>query len=62
MISPPETVVMEETTYEIEEKRGINPWLIAGGMLFVIAFVLGWRSVRSNKRDAIGAGTDGTNA
>ena len=60
MISPPETVIIEETTCEVEEKRGVNPWLIAGGLLFMIAFVLGWRSVRTKKSDGVGAGADET--
>ena len=58
MMSPPETVVIEEPSFEREEKRGVNPWLIVGGLLFVIAFVLGWRSVRLKKNDAVGSETD----
>ena len=62
MTTPPETVVIDESTFEVEEKRGPNRWLILGAIVFVIAFMLGWRSVRAKKNDAIGAGTDDSGA
>lgn len=62
MTSPPETVVIEETSFEVEEKRGPNRWLVFGTLVFIIAFVLGWRSVRSKKSDATGAGTGDSSA
>ncbi len=29
---------------EIEERRGVSPWLVFGALLFVFMFILGWRS------------------
>ncbi len=37
-------VLADESSVAFEEKRGLSPWWILGAMLFVIAFMLGWRS------------------
>ncbi|GAC1305165.1 MAG: hypothetical protein NVSMB19_16430 [Vulcanimicrobiaceae bacterium] len=36
---------------DLEKKRGLNPWVIFGIVLFAVAFVFGWRSVASTKND-----------
>ncbi len=42
---------------DLEKKRALNPWVIFGIALFVVAFVFGWRSVAakgSGRTDDLG--------
>ncbi|MBC5799863.1 MAG: hypothetical protein GIX03_11245 [Candidatus Eremiobacteraeota bacterium] len=59
-----EVVIGEESTLVYEARSGVNPWLILGALLFVFAFVLGWRSAggkqpRARARDIVLPPEDG---
>jgi hypothetical protein len=51
-MSTEETVFIEteETVVEAPAKRGVSPWLLLGGLLVVVAFVLGWRNYDAKKK------------
>jgi len=44
-------LVTDESSLDLDEKSGLNPWLIFGALLFVVAFILGWRKIKGKKKN-----------
>jgi len=64
MMEVDEVTVTSQSTMVYDERRGVSPWVVLGALLFVFAFVLGWRSAdgekpRARSRDIVMPPEDG---